>query len=88
MCQPDVGRQAAPRVPRCACCPIHADVDHGHLDLDKVREIGGYAVGSGTPGNGQVYVDLADAITVPQHSALCRALGAYLGGADSESPTQ
>jgi len=63
---------------------IHSDVDHGHLDLDKVRAIGGYAVGSGTPGNGQVYVDLADAITVPQHSALCRALGAYLGGADSK----
>lgn len=64
---------------------IHCDIDHGHLDLDKVRAVDGYAVGSGTPGNGHVYVDLAgDAITVPQHTALCRALGGYLDGADAK----
>jgi putative DNA primase/helicase len=63
---------------------VHADVDHGHLDLDEVRAINGYAVGSGTPGNGHVYVALTESIPAHWHRALCRGVGAYLGGADAK----
>lgn len=63
---------------------IHADVDHGHLDLEAVRAVGGFAVASGSPGNGHVYVALDRAVTAVEHTTLCRALGTYLGGADAK----
>lgn len=66
---------------------IHSDYDNGRempIDLDKVRGIGGFAVGSGSPGNAHVYVPLTEVLTHRQHQALCRALGVYLGKADSK----
>ena len=58
---------------------IHADVDQA-LDENKVAELGGFIVWSGTPGHGHVYVPLAWPITPAQHEALCRGLAAVLGG--------
>jgi hypothetical protein len=58
----------------------HTDVDGGLLDLDQVRELGGFAVGSGTPGNGHAYVHLSEPVTGAQHEALCRGLVARLHG--------
>jgi hypothetical protein len=63
---------------------IHADVDGGLLDAAKVRAIGGFAVGSGTPGNGHAYVPLSESVIAPVHRALCRGLGSYLGAIDSK----
>jgi hypothetical protein len=63
---------------------IHADVDGALLDPDKVRTLGGFAVGSGTPGNGHAYVPLTESVTAPQHRALCKALGACLGAKDAK----
>jgi hypothetical protein len=62
---------------------IKADID-GDFDLDKVREISGFAVASGTPGHAHVYVPLAESVPAHQYTALCRALGNYLGNADSK----
>lgn len=58
---------------------LHADVDT-ELDLEKIRKIGGCAVFSGTPGHVHVYIQLAAGIPNHHHSALERALVAYLGG--------
>ena len=44
---------------------VHADVDDD-LDLCKVRQVGGWAVASGSEGHGQVYVTLTD--SVPRRS--------------------
>ena len=63
---------------------IHADKDTGQLDPEKVRAIDGFAVASGTPGHGHVYVQLSEPVTAAQHRVLCRALGDYLGGADAK----
>jgi hypothetical protein len=64
---------------------IHADVDDGRLDLDKVRAIpGACAVGSGSPGNGHVYVLLDRPVKHHQHEQLCQAQMAYFGAADSK----
>ena len=63
---------------------IHADVDGALLDAEKVRAIGGFAVGSGTPGNGHAYVPLSESVIAPAHRALCRGLGAHLGAIDSK----
>src|SRR6202048_1537838 len=59
---------------------MHADIDHGQLDPAKVRALDGFAVASGTPGNGHVYVPLTESVPAHWHEALCRGLGAYLGG--------
>jgi hypothetical protein len=60
---------------------VHADVDHGGLDLDVVRGLGGFALASGTPGpHGHVYIPLSYAVTAAQHEMLCRGLAALLGG--------
>lgn len=60
----------------------HADVD-GPLDLELVRELGALAVASGSISqgapHGHVYVRLTRPVTADEHSALCAALGAYLG---------
>jgi P4 family phage/plasmid primase-like protien len=58
---------------------VHADVD-GRLDLDVVRELGGFAVASGTPGHAHVYIPLSYAVTAAQHEMLCRGLAEHLGG--------
>lgn len=58
---------------------LHADVDTD-FDLDKIRAIGGCAIISGTPGHVHVYVQLAAGIPNHHHTALERALVAYLGG--------
>ena len=63
---------------------VHADVDDGLLDADRVRALGGFAVGSGTPGHGHAYVRLSESVSAPQHRALCWGLGAYLGAIDSK----
>lgn len=62
----------------------HADID-GPLDLDKVRDFGGMAVASGstTPRggpHGHVYVRLSCSVPSEVHSALCAAVGQYVGG--------
>ena len=62
---------------------IHADIDD-MIDAEKVRNVGGYAASTGTPGHAHVYVPLAEPVTSPQHEALCRGLGKYLGGADAK----
>ena len=62
----------------------HADVDHGRLDPEKVTAIGGWAISSGTPGHGHVYAETTEPLTITEYDILCRALGNYLGGADSK----
>jgi hypothetical protein len=64
---------------------VHADVDGG-LDAGKVRALGGFAfaVASGTPGHGHVYVALNRPVSLEQHTALCRALGRHFGNADAK----
>lgn len=58
---------------------VHADVDDV-VDLDKVREVGGFVVWSGSPGHGHVYVPLKHVVMPNQHEALCRGLSGLLGG--------
>ncbi len=65
---------------------VHADCD-GKIDLDKVREINGFAVASGTPGHAHVYVRLSESVERHKHERLCRALGIYLGDADAKIST-
>ncbi|WP_425308748.1 phage/plasmid primase, P4 family [Ammonicoccus fulvus] len=62
---------------------VHADID-GPADIDKVRALGGFAVGSGTSGHGHVYVPLDRSVPFNVHRELCRALGAHLGYADAK----
>ena len=62
---------------------IHADID-GNCPLDKVAEVDGWAVSTGSPGHAHVYVDLAEPAPAHWHTALCRGLGAYLGDADAK----
>lgn len=65
---------------------VHADIDHGGLDLDKVRALDGcFAVASGTLGNGHVYVTLTQSVPANWHKLLCRGLADYLGGGDAKN---
>jgi putative DNA primase/helicase len=66
-----------------ALTKVHADID-GDCPLDKVADLGGWAVSTGSPGHAHVYVDLAAPVPLHQHTALCRALGAHLGDADAK----
>jgi P4 family phage/plasmid primase-like protien len=66
---------------------LHADVDGGGLDLDKVREIGGFVVASGSEGNGHVYVLLSRSVPAHWHKILERVLVAYLGADPSKITT-
>ena len=59
---------------------VHSDFDGAALDLDAVRGLGGFAVGSGTPGHGHVYIPLTHVVMPAQHELLCKGLAAYLGG--------
>jgi putative DNA primase/helicase len=61
---------------------LHADID-GEIDLDLVRRLGGYFIGSGSNGHGHAYFPLTESVTHHQHEVLERALAAYLG-ADSK----
>jgi RepB DNA-primase from phage plasmid len=63
---------------------VHADVDAGLLDAEKVRALNGFAVASGTPGNGHAYVALTESVPARWHEALCRGLGAHLGAVDAK----
>ena len=60
---------------------VHSDVDAG-LDLDLVRDLGGFIVWSGSPGHGHIYIPLKHVVTVDQHRVLCEGLRARLGGDD------
>jgi hypothetical protein len=64
---------------------VHADVDSGHADPEEVRDLGGFALASGTPGNAHVFVPLTEPIPAYQHKALERALVAHLGADDKIS---
>jgi hypothetical protein len=64
---------------------VHTDVDldGGHVDLEAVRAIpGGFAIGSGTPGNAHVYVPLSKSVSLSHHERLCQALGVHFGTLD------
>jgi len=63
---------------------VHADVD-GPLDLQRLRALGGWAVASGSTSidgqpHGHAYMRLSRSIERHEHEALCRALGARVGG--------
>jgi hypothetical protein len=62
---------------------VHADVD-GAVPLDKVRELGGFVIGSGTEGHGHVYVPLTESVPAHWHRALCIGLRDHLGDADAK----
>jgi hypothetical protein len=57
---------------------VHADWDGGPADqaalLDKVRELNGFAVASGTPGHVHVYVPLASPVLPGRAAALYKAV--------------
>ncbi|WP_188078666.1 AAA family ATPase [Rhodococcus sp. ANT_H53B] len=53
---------------------IHADVDQGNLDFESVEELHGFAVFSGTPGNGHIYVELNRSVSVAEFKILCGGL--------------
>lgn len=63
---------------------VHADIDGGRLDPELVARLDGFAVASGSPGNGHVYVALAESVPAHWHKELCRGLGAYLGAVDAK----
>jgi hypothetical protein len=50
------------------------------LDLDRVCTVNGFAIASGTPGHGHVYVPVTEDLTVAEYVALCRGLVGYFGG--------
>ena len=53
------------------------------MEKAKVEAVDGYAVASGTGQHGHVYVALSRPVSATQLTALCRALGRYLGAADA-----
>jgi putative DNA primase/helicase len=58
---------------------VHCDCDKS-VDLQKVYQLGGFVIWSGTPGHGHVYVLLTHAVMPAQHEALEHGLIAYLDG--------
>jgi hypothetical protein len=62
----------------------HADVDDGLADPEKVCAIDGFAVSSGSPKNGHVYVALTESVPLLWHEALCRGLGQHCGATDAK----
>jgi len=69
------------RTPGDAVCldVLHADVDNGNLDIDKAEKLGGFVVGSGTEGNGHVYIPMSEPVTPAQYTLLEQGLVAFLG---------
>lgn len=61
----------------------HTEVDD-ELDLDKAIALGAFAVGSGSPGHGHVYVPLSRSVDYHEHRALCRGLKRHFGAKDSK----
>jgi hypothetical protein len=64
---------------------VHADIDREPFDAvkaGKLDSIGGFAIASGSDDHVHAYVPLAESVPAPQHEAMCRGLGVYLGGAD------
>lgn len=66
---------------------IHADIDAA-VPIAKVQALGGFAVASGSrtadgSPRGHVYVRLSESVPLPEHHALCVALGEWLGGEDA-----
>jgi hypothetical protein len=61
---------------------VHADVDNGRYDPEKVTAVGGFAVASGSTGNAHVYVPLTESVPANVHRELCRGLSRYLGAVD------
>lgn len=64
---------------------VHADIDREPFDeakADNLRVLGGFAIASGSPDHVHAYVGLIESVSPAQHEALCRGLGAYIGGAD------
>ena len=62
---------------------VHADID-GDLEPVKVKQLQGFAVASGSPGHGHVYLALAEAVDLEDHQRLCKALGQHFGNADAK----
>jgi hypothetical protein len=64
------------------CMVAHADWDGDPDDtdavLDKVRDINGFALASGTPGHIHAYVPLAKPVHSAEATRLCKAFQAYL----------
>ncbi len=61
---------------------VHTDADRG-LDQEKIAkltELGAFVIGSGSPGNGHVYVPLSEPVSQAEHEALCKGLIEYLDG--------
>ncbi|WP_165796358.1 DNA primase family protein [Mycobacterium ahvazicum] len=61
---------------------VHTDGDKG-LDqekIDRLADLGAFVIGSGSPGNGHVYVPLNEEVSQVAHIALCRGLIEYLDG--------
>lgn len=64
---------------------VHADIDRETFDeakAEKLRDLGGFALDSGSPGHVHAYVPLTESVGLAPHEPLCRGLGAYIGGAD------
>lgn len=71
---------------------LHVDWDGSLVDqaalIEKVTQIAGFAVASGTPGHAQIFVPLIEPVTGTQHRALCEALHKYLPpGSDTKKAT-
>ena len=60
-------------------------MDGGLLDPEKVGSWADSPSHPARPATAHAYVHLAYAVTVPQHDALCRGLGAHLGVVDPRS---
>jgi hypothetical protein len=58
---------------------LHADADHG-IDLSRVLALRGFAVASGSPGHGQVYVPSARDVPLSQYEALQRGMRSFFNG--------
>ncbi len=66
---------------------LHSDIDREPFDsvkAEKLDNIGGFAIASGSPDHAHVYVPLSESVSAEQHEELCIGLGKYLGGADSK----
>ena len=61
---------------------VHTDCDKG-LDQEKIAilaGLGAFVIGSGSPGNGHVYIPLDREVSQWEHEALCKGLIACLDG--------
>jgi AAA domain len=59
----------------------HCDADSGTLTASEVESVqGAFAVASGSPGHGHVYVALTRSLSVAEHQRLCKAMIARFNG--------